>query len=400
MDVGAAGNLIIFFCTGVAFALVSLIVLAYSGYSFLTVLVNTAAGNDEVIWPGDPLQDWLFKGWYLMWIAVLCAMPGCLLATVVGWKLLDPQFTLMTGLSIWLCFPVCLLSSLSASSRMIVVRSQIISRLLAQGGRLIGFYFAGGLIVIAALASVYFGVVQGPAIVLPLTAVAAAICALTYARLLGRIAALVSRGQSGRSKGKGPSRPEEADLVETFDPWSVPDEAPRKPVPEPEPPPRKPARKKKRKKSDLAGYDPWAMPEEEAPVEPARTAPPAGQQIPGDPYGPAEGSYDLLDDRASLAPPKPVEQPAAQLETEAYGMKEAAEADITKTQPATVPEVSKLELELAAPKRLPRLPRSPLLEGVYSFPYYSTTLGPLFTLSLGTFGVTALARALIALYPF
>lgn len=106
--------------------LVSLLVYSYAAYSFLETLENTASGNDEVIWPGDPLPDWIWRLWYLAWIVAVWAVP---LYFVLGYHTLTPwQFAVALLALLWLIFPVSLLSSMSGSSRWIIFRPSVLHR--------------------------------------------------------------------------------------------------------------------------------------------------------------------------------------------------------------------------------------------------------------------------------
>src|SRR5947208_1533404 len=120
MDIAAAGALILFFSVLVALILTALLVFAYLAYSFLAVLSDTAVGNDAVLWPGDPLFDWFFKGWYLGWLVAVWAVPATFLVSL--FRLPGPLFAACVAACLWLLFPIGLLSSLSAESRFAVLR--------------------------------------------------------------------------------------------------------------------------------------------------------------------------------------------------------------------------------------------------------------------------------------
>src|SRR5262245_7644925 len=130
MDVGAAGSLIIFFMLLILEVMLGFLALSYAAHSFLAIVVDTAAGSDEVVWPGDPLQDWLWKPWYLAWLVAFWLVPVSLL---VGLLALPLWKTCLLGLVLfWLIFPVSLLSSLSAGSRWVVLRGAIAVQLLRR----------------------------------------------------------------------------------------------------------------------------------------------------------------------------------------------------------------------------------------------------------------------------
>src|SRR5438093_6802533 len=146
MDIGAAGGLILFFSLFVGFILTALVVLAYAAYSFLVTLTCTAAGNDDVIWPGEPIQDWLFRCWYLGWILAIWAVPATFLIGIFSPP--RPLFVLYVAAFLWLTFPIGLLSSLSAESRLAVLRPVIIRQLVRHSGAALAFYASSGLVVL------------------------------------------------------------------------------------------------------------------------------------------------------------------------------------------------------------------------------------------------------------
>ena len=48
---------------------------------------------------------------------------------------------------------------------------------------------------------------------------------------------------------------------------------------------------------------------------------------------------------------------------------------------------------------VPPPPAHPLWDGVFSFPFYKTTLGPLIVLTFGFLAVVGLFRALVFIFP-
>jgi hypothetical protein len=144
--------------------------------------------------------------------------------------------------------------------------------------------------------------------------------------------------------------------------------------------------------------DPWAVPGEE--VIPKKTKPtPSAASLPEDPYGPAEGTYDLVAEQASTFVPEPSAKRGTlgEEKVEPYA---ASSADRASSKlPPIRPEISKLEEELAAPRRLPPVPPWPLVTGVYTFPFYARTVGPCGTLAFGLFVVITLVRVLLTFSP-
>jgi hypothetical protein len=405
MDIGAAGHLLLFFSFLIALILVGLLTFSYAAYSFLLILTNTAAGGDEIIWPGDPIQDWLFKVWYLGWVLAVWAVPASLVVGVFA----PPRAVFALGLLIflWLIFPIGLLSSLSAETWLVVFRPAIVRLLLKHFGATVCFYASSAVIVLvcgglgyAAVFGLRSTMFDQPVILIPLAAVVGAVGWLVYARLLGRIAFIISQPAPAARRGRPEERPEESERVESFDPWAVSvegaHEAPKAPRRPRQPSPELPKKKPRTRKPQRA-YDPWAVPAEEPIVR--KTKPTPSASLPDDPYGPAEGTYDLAAEMSPAPPESHARSSAPPGEkTEGYAVSAPSDEPGSKL-PSVVPEVSKLEEELAAPRRLPPLPDRPLVTGVYSFVFYPQTIGPCGTVALGFFGVIALLRILMSLFP-
>ena len=77
-DIGAGVEVLIFLVLTVLQALLGLLVLSYTGYSFLNIFVDTASGTDQVHWSRDPYQDWIFRFFYLVWLLAVWAVPATL----------------------------------------------------------------------------------------------------------------------------------------------------------------------------------------------------------------------------------------------------------------------------------------------------------------------------------
>src|SRR5947209_19316810 len=69
------GGAIFFVLTLVATMIVGTYVLAYAAHCFFTVVEQTAAGNDEVVWPNIPYTDWLWEAVYILWLSALWLAP-------------------------------------------------------------------------------------------------------------------------------------------------------------------------------------------------------------------------------------------------------------------------------------------------------------------------------------
>jgi hypothetical protein len=419
-NIGAVGPLAIFLFLTAATIIISLIVLSYAAYSFLVTLINTAAGCDEIPWPGDPFQDWIWMFWYLLWVGGVWAGPAVLVLGPIG--LPRPLLLALVAAALWLLFPVSLLSSLSAGSRWAVYRPKIAALFFRHFGTSLRFYLLTGILGAALGFVLYLGLYWPVGIVLlPLSGALAATLVLIYARLLGRMGHLIS-WQSPGKRPRNKALPE-AERVHIYDPWSTGEtQAPPEEAGRPRP---KQKKKKAARRPASKGIDPWAVPPQPA----ARPSPPAieePQDEEEDPLGPSRGSYKLMADDRPWSRPQPTPQPAAdQNGLGTYDLipddagnpirgEETLPADpaagygvspleATAPRPALRPEnpeTARREEELARRREQPAPPARLLTGGVFSFPFYPTSLQAWATLAAGFFVVLGLVRALMALNPF
>ncbi len=117
--------------------------------------------------------------------------------------------------------------------------------------------------------------------------------------------------------------------------------------------------------------------------------------------GPAEGGYELKPAESKPIPLARKDQPdLVNDESEAFGMVHADLPAPVKPSPApALAQVSMYEEALAASRHKADLPANPMMSGVFSFPFYPTSLGPLLTIALGLVFMGMIARAQIALFP-
>lgn len=350
---GALGGAMIFFSLLVGLILLGLIVFAYSAHSFVTVIEQTAAGNDELHWPDEPYIDWIWKLFYLAWLLAMSVVPIWLLLPYLK---MSPQrgMFLLVGVPAVL-FPVQVISSLTAASRLAVLRLDTLLRLLGRIDAAFVFYVVTLPLTAGCVALFLLGFAHP--MVLPLAGLAAAILMLLYGRLLGRLAWVLYPREEEEEEKPEPKPPPEIKKVKTQDPWAVPEEPPPKP----------------------------------------RTVKKA---VPADVKNGAAGTYGLKEDPALAAKPTNSQAPEP---VEAYGILPAAEVKRAPVvvEPAPVPTkaAAKREAELARPREFPKPPDHPLTTGVYGFPFYSSTRGPLVYLTLGYTCMGALMWSMLQFWP-
>src|SRR5262249_35355107 len=104
------------------------LLLSYTACSFFVVVQDTAGGIDEVVWPGEPVGEWLGRGTVLAWLVLVWLAPlGMFLrAAAPGLFRDDPVAVLIAaGVILWLFFPIAVLSSLSGGSRWLFFLPQL-----------------------------------------------------------------------------------------------------------------------------------------------------------------------------------------------------------------------------------------------------------------------------------
>ena len=207
--------------------------LGYAAHSLLVVIEQTAVGFDRVVWPEDRIIDWYWKPFYVygllaFWIGVI----GALLVPLL--HLEAAQEILATAVLVWLIWPVSLLSSLTGSTRLLLLRWEVAARLGRHPLRLLTFYLTAALLPWPFLIAAWFAVSgfqqaaqsllltgldllveTGSLLVgLPLAGALAAAGWLMYARMLGRLAWLVQLGGRLQEEEAAESEEEVVEAVE------------------------------------------------------------------------------------------------------------------------------------------------------------------------------------------
>jgi hypothetical protein len=396
-EVSAAGTALIFLSVLVGTGLLTLIVFTYAAYCLLVILTHTAAGDDEFRWPGDSIQDvfWIF--WYFLWLVGIWAGPASLVLRPVALTL-PWHLGCLVAIS-WLVFPLSLLSSLSSTTRWVVLQPRIFPALFKHGKLLFRFYLVTGSgLAIAFLA--FYGAVMGPLILWPVAAVYGGISFFIYARLLGRLGWLISwHAPNTKEQSEDQKTPEKAQELLDFWPEEHRKKTPSRargdspkaflsvnntPVPEP-------------KIARVEVTDPWAIPSDQPPAAPLpRKTIKVEQEEFEDPLGPARGTYGV---RSDNQPWRKSDANISEKDQEIFALKPALTE--TPPPPSETPDIADDELETKRAQRISErpAPEDPLATRVYAFPFYGLSLRPLLTLIAGLFGVAGALRVLVSVWP-
>lgn len=204
---------------GEALIILWVAILTYGAHALLAVIQETAAGNDQMTWPGDPWTERLASFGYLLLHVCMWLGPVWLLGRVEILLLPTPYLAAIAFLFFWFIFPVSLLSALSSPSGLAMLRLSVLANLLRMCPSLFVFYLVSGTVLAGALG--VFGLVifmtnlepievpgvtlldwllelsltVGTFLLIPGAALIAAAGVLIYARLVGRLGLLVRQVQ-------------------------------------------------------------------------------------------------------------------------------------------------------------------------------------------------------------
>jgi hypothetical protein len=427
--IGGVGAALVTVLSMVAAIIVGIYVLSYAAHSLFTVVEGTAAGNDAVTWPDEPISDWIARGIFLGALLMIWLAPSAIASRGLRNDWLPDngglRFLLLAVPGLWLLFPIGLLSSLSASTKWMVFRASIVGVLFRVFPSALMFYFLTAILAVGAGAAWYYGVSQTQFAVILLAGPLLAAGLLLYARLLGRLSLMIHR--------LNPPKEER-------------DEKPKKKTK------RRAAERKSRPPSDSGtGWDPIEeapieLEEDEAPVEaqhearretrrpasldpdlelPAPLASESGSGTTGRirkaeaddefPLKPLERDEDLdkhWKDEADDGPAVPYEvsgEPVAG----APVFHPVEDYDVDEMGPQVPQEkrtgdgiVTQLDKPRERPRRkhkpqapAPIGPRWVWWQGVYNFPFYPTSLGAWAWLSLGFIVFGLCCGLVVANYP-
>ncbi len=186
------GTAVIFVVTLAATAIVAVPMAIFSARGFLDVLEGTAAGNDDIPWPNNPLPDVLGAAFFLSYLVALPAVAVLGILRLTAPELLDgPSGPWPAPIAAaWLIFPILLLSALSGTSRWHVLHWGFLRRLLRHPIALVLFYLGTGVSLLIIASGAFFAVSSPHPLAAGIIVLAAA-GLLIHGRLFGRLAWIV-----------------------------------------------------------------------------------------------------------------------------------------------------------------------------------------------------------------
>ena len=106
-----AGFVIIFVVAFVGCAIWSMIFLTFAAHYFLTTIIDSSGGHDEVQYPSEAVTDWWWKPIFCTWILGVFVIPVLMVLAPFLAKQPVALFACL-GLTLWVLYPIGLLSAL------------------------------------------------------------------------------------------------------------------------------------------------------------------------------------------------------------------------------------------------------------------------------------------------
>jgi hypothetical protein len=175
-------------------AILGLVSSLYGSAQFLAILEDTAGGNDHYQRP-ELVTDWFGSLIHLAYIGFCAMIPSVMVAAIAA-TVLESRWGLALGLiPVLLLFPIFLLSSMAGISSMAIVHGEVLAGFLRKPLLLPVFFLASSFLAAVCLGLGCLTFITSNFFLALATGFVCAAGWLTYARLLGRVAWVLS--QSG-----------------------------------------------------------------------------------------------------------------------------------------------------------------------------------------------------------
>jgi hypothetical protein len=156
---------------------------------FSRVVEDTAGGRDEVGWPKEPWLDLVGKWFFLLWLVLCSVVAGTFLSgpVLLAIPAMPKVVWLYVALALaWFCFPVFLLSTMSAASPWVILDPNILV-VMARKPAVTAFLYLNALLIFVPAALVGALVIMEFYLWLtPVMGLVWSTALLSYARVLGR----------------------------------------------------------------------------------------------------------------------------------------------------------------------------------------------------------------------
>ena len=192
---GGIGQTLLFLCALALLGIVGSLIYSYAARCFLSIVQDSSAGNEKIEWGNEPFIDWLFRGGYLLYLTLVWLAPvGIILRSIDRDFFLSqsPLAAFIAGIVLWLFFPLGALSSMSATSQWVIFRWSVVRRFFGQGAVAGQFYMLSLALLVLGLGPWMLVLATGNILLFFFAGICSMAAFLMYARLLGRMAWILS----------------------------------------------------------------------------------------------------------------------------------------------------------------------------------------------------------------
>lgn len=128
-----AGPVIIFMFFFAGGAIWTLLFVTFTAHYFLTVVIDSSSGNDEVHFPVGTFVEWLWKPAFCLWILAFWVITGGVLLAPLSFGSAE-FFVIGLATLVWLMYPVGVLSALYTQNWIFFVHPMLVGRMLRHFG--------------------------------------------------------------------------------------------------------------------------------------------------------------------------------------------------------------------------------------------------------------------------
>lgn len=113
---------------------------SFAAHAFAVIAEGTAAGQDEVAWPNDPLVDRIGKAAIMGWVFLVSASVPFIIGKIIAGVGIGTWIFTLTGFG--LVFPIVVLSIQSSNSLFGIINSGLLARIAKRPEHLACYYLA------------------------------------------------------------------------------------------------------------------------------------------------------------------------------------------------------------------------------------------------------------------
>ena len=180
--------------------MLGLILVMLAAHYFLVVIDSSAAGSEKVVWPDEPMTDWLWKGVFFAWLGGAWMAP----LVIIGMLSSNEPWLrfVFTAVGFWLLFPIGMLSSLCSASPWVPFFPGLFGRMNQRVETVVQFYLLSIPISLVCVGSLHV-IAMNTEVSIVWTVLLAPVAVagfLVYARALGRLGLVLTFTKGGENE--------------------------------------------------------------------------------------------------------------------------------------------------------------------------------------------------------